>query len=215
MDTYKVMIVDDHPHARSGIREILNQDSRYNVVAEAMNGEEAIAAAQQHLPDLIIMDIHMKQMNGLEATRAIKLTCPETKIVIVTVSDEVTHLFEAIKNGAQGYLKKNINPTLWLDYLNAIMHDEAPLSKELAHQMLMEFMISRSDASNTSLEELTERERELLKLVAVGQTNREIAEQLHISENTVKNHLRNIMQKLHVANRVQLTNVAYKAGIVN
>ena len=214
MDACKVVIVDDHQHARAGIRELLSQDRRYEIVAEVTNGEEAIQMARLHSPDLIIMDIHMQTMNGLEATKHIKAASPDTKIVIVTVSDEITHLFEAIKNGAQGYLKKNVKPSLWLDYLNAIMHDEAPLSKELAHQMLMEFMTQKQDKPSDELNNLTEREYEVLKLVAIGQTNRAISEKLHISEHTVKNHLRNIMQKLHVANRVQLTNLAYKAGIV-
>lgn len=214
MDVFKVLIVDDHAHARAGIREILSQDERYEIVAEANDGEQAVQATTTYRPDLIIMDIQMNHLDGLEATRLIKAIAPDIKIVIVTVSDNFTDLFEAIKNGAQGYLIKNLRPSMWLEYLNAIMLDEAPLPKELAHQMLVEFMNQSQSQAGNDIETLTEREHEILQHVAGGNTNRDISVMLHISEHTVKNHLRNIMRKLHVANRVQLTNVAYKAGIV-
>lgn len=164
------------------------------------------------MPDLILMDIQMQGMGGLEATRIIKLQYPYVKIVMITVSDDITHLFEALKQGTQGYLLKNLSPSTWLEYLHAIMRDDAPLSRELAFQILKEFPISVASEDHIPL---TIREREILNWVASGMTNKEIATQLGISDQTVKNHLKNILQKLHLENRVQLTRYALDKGLVN
>ena len=206
----RVLIVDDHPHAREGMRRILGEDSIFLIVGEAASGQEAIRLTEQVMPDLILMDINMKQMNGLEATKRIKSQYPYVKIVMVTVSDDIAHLFEALKKGAQGYLLKNLNPAAWVEYLKAIALDEAPLSQELAHHILNEF--NRGAKPLVEDSPLTPREEEILNLVADGLLNREIADQLSISEYTVKNHLKNILQKLHLENRVQLARYAYKRG---
>lgn len=208
----RVMIVDDHNHAREGMRDLLSTEPLFELVAEASGGHEAIELAAECVPDLILMDIEMKDMNGLEATKAIKHAQPAVKIVIVTVSDDITDLFEAIKNGAQGYLLKNLLADSWLDYLRAVALDEAPLSRELAHQMLKEFAKAKQSAHADH--PLTPREQEVLESVALGLSNRDIAQRLHLSEHTVKNHLKNILQKLHLENRVQLTRYAYERGIV-
>lgn len=138
------------------------------------------------MPDLILMDIQMQGIGGLEATRQIKLRFPYVKIVIITVSDDASHLFEALKQGAQGYLLKNLSPSTWIEYLHAIMSDEAPLSRELATQILREFPLAAKSPEHH--ETLTNREREILNWVASGLTNKEIAAELHISDQTVKNH---------------------------
>lgn len=210
MQTVRVLIVDDHPHAREGIRAILSEDVLFEVVGEASNGEEAIYWTGQVMPDLILMDINMKKMGGLEATKAIKSQFPYVKIVMVTVSDNITHLFEALKKGAQGYLLKNLNPGAWLEYLRAIAFDEAPMSQELAQRILSEFSHVKPPREEDT--PLTPREKEILLLVSQGMLNRDIAAELVISEHTVKNHLKNILQKLHLDNRVQLARYAYERG---
>ncbi|WEK55196.1 MAG: response regulator transcription factor [Candidatus Cohnella colombiensis] len=216
----RVLLADDHHHAREGMRLILSSDSSFLVVGEVSSGEDALVMTNQLWPDMILMDIHMPGMGGLEAVKAIKSVHPEVKIVIVTVSDEPAHLFEALKKGAQGYLLKNLNPAAWRDYLRAVALDEAPLNPEIAMSILQEFAARKANATTyqkgmaTEVEELTPREREILVEVARGQTNREIATLLTLSEHTVKNHLKNILQKLHLDNRVQLTRFAFERGMM-
>ncbi|WP_205516322.1 response regulator transcription factor [Paenibacillus sp. SYP-B3998] len=209
--TFRILIVDDHPHAREGVRDILSRDASFEIVAEGKNGMEAIALTEEWMPDLILMDINMPKMDGLEATKQIKSRFPYVKIVMMTVSDDITNLFEAIKKGAQGYLLKNLSPESWHEYLKAIAVDEAPMSRELALRLLLEFSQKekREVPTNSSI---TARESEILKWVASGKSNRQISEGLTISEHTVKNHLKNIMQKLRMDNRVQLTRYVYEQG---
>jgi Response regulator containing a CheY-like receiver domain and an HTH DNA-binding domain len=227
----RVMLVDDHPHGREGMREIVSSDRSFAIIAEAKSGEEALEMIEQQQPDLVLMDIRMPGMGGLEATQRIKSRWPTVKIVMVTVSDDIADLFEAIKRGAQGYLLKNITPSQWLEYLRAVAYDEAPMSKELAARLLLEFTgaLGQSGrapvhplggspkteprANVSSATPLTEREKEILERVAYGDSNREIATTLGISEHTVKNHLKNILQKLHLDNRVQLARYAIQQGM--
>ncbi len=225
----RVFLVDDHPHGREGMRDIVTADQAFTVVGEATSGEEAIALIPAADPDLVLMDINMPGMGGLEATQRIKLLLPGIRIVMVTVSDDITHLFEAIKRGAQGYLLKNLDPSAWLEYLRAVSHDEAPMTKELAFRLLQEFSAGRQVPERRGFVQgsasagsamgvttpLTEREHEVLERVATGASNREIAVSLHLSEHTVKNHLKNILQKLHLDNRVQLTRYALERGLVD
>ncbi|MGA9173864.1 MAG: response regulator transcription factor [Thermoactinomyces sp.] len=205
----RILIGDDHEHAREAMRIIIEQDSQFQIVGEAKTGQEVIQLAEELMPDMILMDINMPGLSGLEATRVIKEKFPYIKIVMVTVSDDASDLFEALKKGAQGYLLKNLNPALWLTYLRSIAADEAPMPKEIARRILLEFT-PLSTAEELGL--LTPREQEILTLVAKGLSNREIAAACSISEYTVKNHLKNIMQKLHLQNRVQLTRYALKRG---
>ncbi|WP_123041689.1 response regulator [Cohnella candidum] len=217
----RVLIADDHHHAREGMREILSADSAFEIVGEAASGEEAVEMAGRTMPELILMDIQMPGMGGFEAVKSIKSAHPQVKIVMVTVSDDASHLFEALKKGAQGYLLKNLNPSAWRDYLRAIVHDEAPLSPDIAMSILRELgnrkaapAVSRETAEIGPASELTPREREILLEVARGRKNREVADALGLSEHTVKNHLKNILQKLHLDNRVQLTRYAYERGMM-
>ncbi|MEC0242242.1 response regulator transcription factor [Paenibacillus dokdonensis] len=212
MNNFRVLIADDSAHAREAVHEILAADASFEIVGLAQSGEEAISLTESLMPDLILMDIQMQGIGGLEATRQIKLQYPYVKIVIITVSDDASHLFEALKQGAQGYLLKNLSPSTWIEYLRAIMSDEAPLSRELATQILREFPLVVKTPEHH--ETLTNREREILNWVASGLTNKEIAAELHISDQTVKNHLKNILQKLHLENRVQLTRYALEKGLV-
>lgn len=208
---FRILIADDHAHAREGMREIVSGHADFEVVGEAKNGREAIELTAELMPDLILMDINMPELDGLEATRIIKNKYPYVKIVIVTVSDEVTDLFEALKRGAQGYLLKNLHPSTWYDYLRAFADDEVPMSKTLALKILQEFNTDQP-AEDDEMHPLSAREQEVLQLVAKGFANKDISAALNISEYTVKNHLKNIMQKLHLGNRVQLTRYAYEKG---
>ncbi|WP_409341665.1 response regulator [Paenibacillus sp. MBLB4367] len=212
-NVFRVLIVDDSAHAREGMRDILSIDTMFEVVAEAQSAKQAIEMTERMMPDLVLMDIHMPEMDGLEATKAIKSRFPYVKIVIVTVSDDIANLFEALKKGAQGYLLKNLHPSSWHEYLRAIVTDEAPMSKELAIRILQEFT-PKEQTVHEERGPLTAREREILEWVARGKSNREISEQLVISEHTVKNHMKNILQKLHLENRVQLMRYVYEQGWV-
>lgn len=210
MSTFRVMIIDDSEIAREGIRMILESDPAFEVVAEGSSGEEALALSEVWMPDMILMDIQMPGMGGLEATKRLKEKYPYVKVVMVTVSDDIAHLFDALKKGAQGYLLKNLKPDAWHEYLKAIAIDEAPMTRELAFRILKE--LSPMSANKTQASPLTNREREILGLVAKGLSNKDISSKLDISEHTVKNHLKNILHKLHMENRVQLARYAYEQG---
>ncbi|GFR37524.1 DNA-binding response regulator [Insulibacter thermoxylanivorax] len=209
---FRVLVIDDSEQARDAIRTILAADPVFEVVAEGASGEEALALTAAWMPDLILMDIRMPGMDGLEATKRVKEEYPYVKIVMVTVSDDITHLFDALKKGAQGYLLKNLQPESWLEYLKAICFDEAPMTRELAYRILKEFSHTDPPSPGASPTPLTPRETEILRLVAKGMSNREIAEELVISEYTVKNHLKNIFHKLHLQNRSQLVRYVYEHG---
>lgn len=213
MQPFRILIVDDHAHAREGIRDILEEYEDFIIVGEGTNGQEAIELTEKLMPDIVLMDIGMPVMDGLEATKQIKLQFPHVKIVVITVSDDITDLFDALKKGAQGYLLKNLQSEVWYDYLRAFALDEVPMSKEIAFQILKEF------PQETSIKKpdtpLSARELEVLQLVAKGLSNRDISAQLFISEHTVKSHLKNILSKLHLENRVQLTSYAFQNGLMN
>jgi DNA-binding NarL/FixJ family response regulator len=211
MSHTRVLVVDDHAHAREAICEILSMDSGFEVIGVVSDGQQAIDYTEQWLPDLILMDIQMPIMNGLEATQRIKLAFPYVKIVMITVSDDVLHLLEALKRGAQGYLLKNLEPSMWLEYLHSIVTEEAPLSREVAYQILKDVSLTEKKEPDVPL---TTREKDILYGVAAGWTNKEIAVNYTISEYTVKNHLKNILQKLQVQNRVQLTRYALEQGLI-
>lgn len=212
MSIFRVIIVDDSEMAREGIRLILENDPAFEVVAEGSSGEEALTLSERWMPDLVLMDIRMPGMGGLEATKKLKEIFPYIKVVMLTVSDDIAHLFDALKKGAQGYLLKNMEPDAWHEYLKAVAIDEAPVTRELAYRILKELTPKRTEEQQEH--PLTEREREILVLVADDMSNKEISSRLAISEHTVKNHLKNILQKLHLANRVQIARYAYEQGWV-
>lgn len=213
----RILLVDDHILFRKGVAALLARRPDMEVVGDASNGLEAITAARELVPDVILMDIHMPKCDGLEATRMIKRELPHVKIVILTVSDDDQNLFKAIKSGAQGYLLKDLEPAKLYDMLESISRGEAPLSGVLAAKILQEF--ARPNADSTPMpemiDELTARETEILQLVVDGKTNKEIAANLFIAENTVKIHLRNILEKLHLQNRIQAAVYAVRHGLMN
>lgn len=212
----RVLLADDHPLFRDGLATLLRARGM-DVVGEASNGLEAVEKARALKPDLILMDVNMPQMTGLEATRIIKTERPDSKIVILTVSDDDDNLFEAIKSGAQGYLLKSLQSQAFFELLNGVAQGEAPISRGLATKILGEFgkhLRQQNDAPVGNKEDLTEREKEVLRLVAEGSTNRDIATQLNVTENTVKYHLKNILEKLHLRNRAQAVAWAMQTGLL-
>lgn len=209
----RVLLVDDHALFRAGLASLL-QASGLDVVGQASDGEEAIAKATELHPDLIFMDITMPRRNGLEATRAIKTLLPETTIVMLTVSDDEADLFEAIKSGAEGYLLKNLHEKEFTEFLLRLERGEALMSQGLAQKLLAEFARLKTAESREQLpQQLSDREQEVLRLVASGATNREVAEALFISENTVAFHMKNILTKLHLRNRAEVTRWAVEHGL--
>ena len=212
MKNYDLMLADDSLRARQAARMILESEPQFRIVAEATNGIEAVELATELMPDLILMDINMPLLDGLQATWRIKRDLPYIHVVILSVSDDPADLFEAIRSGAQGYLVKRLAPKDWISYLHGVLDGETPISKDIASRLLAEFKGRADQQQNVENINpgLTARESEILKLVSQGATNREIAGQLFISENTVKNHLKNIMAKLHIRNRTQLAVYASK-----
>lgn len=203
----RVLLADDHVLFRKGMAALLKSCKNIQVVGEAGDGLEALDVARKTLPEVVLMDIHMPKCNGLEAIGLFKREMPLVKIVMLTVSDDNKDLFKAIKSGAQGYLLKNLEPDQLYDCLESISRGESPLSGVIAAKILQEFMrLSPVPEQETeeNIEGLTARETTILHLVAEGKTNKEIASELIISENTVKIHLRNILEKLHMKNRIQV-----------
>ena len=215
MKTIRLLLADDHHLFRKGLASLLEKESGLEVVAEAEDGAEAISKARAVKPDLVLMDIHMPGVNGLEATREITSTLPATRVVILTVSEEDKDVFEAIKCGAHGYLSKKVEPEKFRELLVSVFRGEAALSGLTAAKILKEFAARLSRHSETTpVDDLTEREKEVLQLLAAGLTNKEIGSRLDIAENTVKNHLKSILGKLHLQNRVQAATLAIQQGIL-
>jgi len=213
----RIVLADDHVLFRKGVAALLATRKDLQVVAEANDGLEAIEAAREFLPDLILMDINMPKCDGLEATRRIKKEMPHIKIVMLTASVEDQNLFDAIKIGAQGYLLKDLEPYQLFDLLESISRGESPLSGAIATKILMEFNrpLQAPNEEDDFVEELTQREVEILHAITEGLTNKEIASKFSIAENTVKIHLRNILEKLHLKNRIQAAVYAVRQGMVN
>ena len=212
----RILLADDHVLFRTGVATVLASRPDMEVVGEARDGLEAIALARETMPDIILMDIAMPRCSGLEATRRIKHEMPYVKVVIITVSDNEEDVFEAIKCGAQGYLIKDLKTRRLFDVIEGVVKGEAFLSGVIAAKILQEFQQPAEGAVRRSeaIEPLTGREIEVLGLVVEGRANREIASALVISESTVKNHLRNILGKLHLRNRIQAAVYAVREGLV-
>ncbi len=218
MEPVRVLVVDDHTLFRRGIVTVLANQKNISVVGEAVNGLEAIDKAEELVPDVIVMDLNMPQCSGLEATQALQAKMPQVNILVLTVSDNEADLFHAIKFGATGYILKNTEPEELVQAIHHIAQGGVIVSPMMAAKLLAEFRGLGTDAmvKKTAEEEdnLSPREDEVLRLVSQGATNKEIADSLFISENTVKTHLRNIMDKLHLANRSQAAAYAVKRGLV-
>ena len=217
MEQVRVLLVDDHALFREGLAGIINNQPDMQVVGQANDGLEAFVKAQELKPGLILMDVQMPGMDGLEATRQIKQVLPETIVVMLTVRGDDEMLFEALKNGAQGYLLKDIQSQYMLEMLRGALRGEAALSPNLAGRVLLEFRRLCKGGSVSEKEDdsgLTEREQQVLLQASKGATDKEIAVALNISLNTVKTHIRNILSKLHVRTRREATRAAQAKGIL-
>ena len=217
MPKIRVLLVDDHLLFREGLRNILKSQPDFEVIGEASDGLEAIIKAEELSPDLILMDVTMPVCDGLEATQRIKTDLPEVTIVMLTVNDDDEKVFEAIRNGAQGYLLKSIGSREMLASIKGAVRGEAAITRSMGGRMLDEFRrVSQHgvDLPDENLVSLTIREREVLKLVANGATNKEIAISLHVSIHTVKSHMRKILAKLHLKKRQEAVLYANREGLI-
>ena len=204
VETIRVLICDDHALFRRGLVMVLESEEGIEVVAEAEDGEDALVKAEEAAPDVVLMDVRMPKMSGIEATRAIAEAVPSAKILMLTVSDEEEDLYEAVKAGATGYLLKEISIEEVANAIRAVVTGQSLISPSMASKLLSEFNnLAKAAQQKVLAPRLTDRELQVLKLVAQGLSNREVAEQLFISENTVKNHVRNILEKLHLHSRME------------
>jgi two-component system NarL family response regulator len=205
-EAIRVLVVDDHALFRRGLQMVLEQEDDIEVVGEAGDGSEALEKAVDTMPDIVLMDVRMPKRGGIDACTAIKDAVPSAKIIMLTISDEEGDLYDAIKAGASGYLLKEISIEEVASAIRAVNEGQSLISPSMASKLLTEFasMIKRGDErQNLPTPRLTEREMEVLKLVAKGMNNKDIAKGLFISENTVKNHIRNILEKLQLHSRME------------
>lgn len=215
MAPVRILLVDDQLLFRKGLRALLEDEEDMEVVGEASDGAQALDRARTTKPDVVLMDINMPVCNGVDATRMIKAELPETKVIALTVSDEDDDLFQAIKNGASGYLLKDLRPEELFDLIRGVLREETPISPAIASKLLSEFRRRPwRDPTETAGWDLTPRELEVLQLVTEGLSNGEISARLFIVEGTVKNHLHNILEKLHLENRLQAATYAIREGLV-
>jgi DNA-binding NarL/FixJ family response regulator len=215
----RTMIVDDHALFRRGLEMVLQSEPDIDLVGEASDGAEAVEKAGESLPDVVLMDIRMPRSSGIEACRAMKDVVPSAKIVMLTISDEEEDLFEAIRAGASGYLLKDIPLDEVAETVRAVHGGQSLINPSMAGKLLTEFAaLARREESERAQRipapRLTEREIQVLKLVARGMNNRDIAKELFISDNTVKNHVRNILEKLQIHSRMEAVMVAVRDKLI-
>jgi DNA-binding NarL/FixJ family response regulator len=213
MEALRVLIADDHPLFRHGIAALLQALPEFEVVGEATSGEEAVALAEQLQPDVILMDIQMPGINGIEATRLILHTSPHIRILMVTMSEDDASVFTAMRAGARGYILKDAQKDAMLRAIRAVGRGEAIFSPAVATRLIDFFAAPRPAGPPQAFPELTDREREILNLIAQGHNNPEIAVQLVLSPSTVRNYVSNIFGKLQVADRAQAIVRAREAGL--
>jgi two-component system NarL family response regulator len=213
----RVLIVDDHALFRRGLELVLSGEPDIEIVGEAADGIEAVARAESLLPDVVLMDVRMPRATGIEAARSIRATLPATRVIMLTVSDLEDDLFEAVKAGANGYLLKEVSIEELANAVRAVARGQSLISPSMASKLLEEFNVlaARSpDATPAVTPQLTGRELDVLRLAARGSTNREIADGLGIAENTVKNHMRNVLEKLHLHSRTEAVMYAVRERLL-
>lgn len=214
-----VLLVDDHEVVRQGLRAFLEAHPEFAVVGEAGSGREAVKLAQDHIPDVVLMDLIMPEMDGVEATRQVKTVSPRTQIVVLTSYHEDEHIFPALQAGAISYILKDVKMEQLADTIQRAAQGEVTLDPQVAARVIQELHGARAGAPSSGddinpFTELTQREMEVLTLIANGLSNSEIAGQLVISEYTVKGHVSNILSKLHLADRTQAAVYAWQKGVV-
>jgi DNA-binding NarL/FixJ family response regulator len=216
-ETLRVMIADDHALFRRGLEMVLEKEPDIEVVGEAHDGQQAVDRAQELMPDVMLMDVRMPRRSGIEATQRIKELLPHVQIIVLTNSDEEADLYDSIKAGASGYLLKEISSEEVAEAVRSVHAGHSRISPAMASKLLSEFqaMTRRADDRQPlAPPRLTDRELEVLRLVAKGLGNRDIAKDLYISENTVKNHIRNILEKLHLHSRMEAVVYAVREKMI-
>ena len=209
----RILLVDDHPLVRNGLRALLSSVPGLVVVGEAANGQEAITQVLELQPDIILMDLHMPELNGVEATRRIVQDSPRTGILVLTMLEDDASVFAAMRAGARGYLLKGADQAEVLRAISVVAHGEAIFSPSIARRLMQYFANMQPTLPSSAFPDLTEREREILGLIALGKSNAEIAEDLVLSPKTVSNHVSNIFSKLQVVDRAQAVLRAKQAGL--
>ena len=212
-DPITILLADDHEVVRQGVRALLEAHPEFDVVGEAKNGIEAVTMVEEYVPDVVLMDLIMPGMDGVEATRRIKNVSPRTQIVVLTSYHEDEHIFPALKAGAISYLLKDMKMDELVEAIKKAALGDAVLHPHVAARVIDEIQGKKEDAFQPH-SDLTSRELEILKLIAGGSNNTEIAEQLVISMHTVKGHVSNILSKLHLADRTQAAVYAWQKGVV-
>mgnify|MGYP000221108791 CR=1 FL=1 len=210
----KVLVVDDHAVVREGVRMVLETDPDLKVVGEAGSGEEAIERARELSPDVVVMDIGMPGLSGFEATRRIRAAQPEVKVLALTVHDSEAYLFQMLQAGAVGYVLKRAAAADLIQAVKAAHRGETLLHPSVARLLIKDYLARAERGEEASGERISEREREILKLIAEGKTNREIASMLYLSVKTVQAHRASLMRKLGLHDRVELVKYAIRKGIV-
>ena len=212
--TIKVLLVDDHKIVRQGVRAYLHTLADIQVIAEADSGSAAIRAVEQYQPDVVLMDLEMPgELDGIAATRQIRKLRPETQVIVVTSHHQDEYIFPAVRAGAISYLLKDVEPEELASAIRKAAHGEAVLDSRVASRIVQELQGLRKENVNP-FTELSEREFDVLRLIAAGKSNAEIAETLVIGESTVKTHISNILRKLHLEDRTQAAVYAWQEGIV-
>jgi two-component system response regulator NreC len=216
MSKIRVLVTDDHAIVRAGVRLLLDSQPDIQVVGEAVDGQQALELVKELEPDLVLMDVAMPGMNGLEATKLIKESFPRVQVLALTMHEDERYFFQILQAGAMGYVVKGAAPSDLLAAVRAVAQGQAYLYPSLAKQLLDDYM-KRVDAGEEqdSYDGLSEREREVLKLIAEGKTGRQIAEELTLSANTVERHRSNIMSKLNLHSRAELIKYAIRKGLIS
>jgi two-component system NarL family response regulator len=214
-DEPRVLLVDDHDLFRTGLRNLLEEEGGVQVLGEATNGAEAVRLVRELAPDVVVMDLNMPAMSGVEATRHITSLSPLTRVIVLTISEEDSDVLDAIVAGACGYLLKNSSINEVIDGIHAAAVNQSLISPTIASKVLQRVRATTEDAemADTIRTELSDRELEVLKLIANGKDNAQIAAELVISPKTVKNHISNILMKLQIQNRIQAAVYAVRSGI--
>ncbi|GAE89711.1 response regulator [Acetivibrio straminisolvens] len=216
MDKIQVVIADDHAMVREGLKQILELEKDIVVVAQASNGEEAVKLTKEYQPDVILMDINMPGMNGLQAIEKMKAENLAAKIIVLTIHEDKEYLFKTLQMGAEGYVLKDADSTVLVEAIRSVNKGESYIQSNMTKELVNEFnRVTVNEKGKKPENNLTPREREVLELIAEGLINKEIAKRLFISEKTVKNHVSNIFKKLNVSDRTQAAIYAFKHNITN
>lgn len=211
----RVLLVDDHPLVLAGVRSSLVKYDRFDIVGEAAGGPEAINRAKETLPDVVVMDITMPGMNGLEATKCLRAICPQTKVLILTVHEKKEFIREMIQSGARGYVRKNTPPAELALAIESVHRGEVYFMPDVAQAFFREYVLNAGRMEDSSPKRLSKREQEVLRLIVDGLANKEIADRLQLSVRTAEKHRQRIMEKLGIHRATELVRVAITRGFVN